>query len=445
MRSSPGILFLLCGALALVPAAVAAQAPARSGAGATKASAAPTAAGSKVDANKFKLKPDARGKACLRCHSDFKEKMDKAFVHTPLRNGACTGCHNAHTSDHGALLASNRTGICNTCHQMVPAKAKSTHRPVAEGKCLDCHDSHSAAEKYLLTKPAMQTCAGCHTKLAERASNAKVKHHPVTQGCEGCHTAHASTSIALLKKDMPRLCTDCHRTDRPTFASAHRNYPVATTRCTECHDPHGSDRKGILYNDVHAPVARGNCGACHEAPNHAKGFAPKTAAADLCRGCHGATVSRMFDKNRVHQPVHDEVACLNCHSAHASNEPGLLKARAAVVCGSCHEDSIQREARSATKHPPIREGHCTKCHEPHASNEPLLLKQASSVEACAGCHDWQRHSSHPVGEKVIDPRNPNAVVQCLSCHRAHGTEFKHLMPQRTTTDLCVSCHQSFRR
>jgi hypothetical protein len=31
--------------------------------------------------NKFKLKPDAKGKLCLNCHENFKEKLNLPFIH----------------------------------------------------------------------------------------------------------------------------------------------------------------------------------------------------------------------------------------------------------------------------------------------------------------------------------------------------------------------------
>ena len=37
--------------------------------------------------NKFKLKPDAKGKLCLSCHDNFKEKLKNRFVHTPVKTG----------------------------------------------------------------------------------------------------------------------------------------------------------------------------------------------------------------------------------------------------------------------------------------------------------------------------------------------------------------------
>jgi len=67
------------------------------------------------------------------------------------------------------------------------------------------------------------------------------------------------------------------------------------------------------------------------------------------------------------------------------------------------------------------------------------------VELCGRCHDWQKHASHPMGDKTRDPRNTNLVVVCTSCHRAHGTEHKHMLPFATPTALCTNCHDKFKR
>jgi predicted CXXCH cytochrome family protein len=93
----------------------------------------------------------------------------------------------------------------------------------------------------------------------------------------------------------------------------------------------------------------------------------------------------------------------------------------------------------------VAEGQCAKCHDPHSGDAPLLLTAADTIQVCAACHDWQKHSTHPIGSDRKDPRNPNQTLQCLSCHRAHGTEYKHLIPFSTTTNLCVQCHQSYKR
>ena len=74
-----------------------------------------------------------------------------------------------------------------------------------------------------------------------------------------------------------------------------------------------------------------------------------------------------------------------------------------------------------------------------------MLANPDIVEGCGTCHDWLKHSSHPMGAKCMDPRNKNLQVQCLSCHRAHGTEYKHMMPYPTTSDTCTKCHEKFKR
>jgi predicted CXXCH cytochrome family protein len=222
------------------------------------------------------------------------------------------------------------------------------------------------------------------------------------------------------------------------------NYPVQKARCTSCHDPHGSDRRGILYNTVHPPVAKALCAQCHEPAGSPTALRTKSPPPQLCRGCHSEKFTAIADKGRMHRPVADG-SCLACHSPHAGKEKGLLKAGMVTVCGTCHADTIRRQNLSPTKHEPVADGKCTVCHDPHSSDGPLALASPQIVDLCGKCHDWLKHSSHPMGDKFADPRNPNLRLQCLSCHRSHGTEYKHLIPYATTTDLCTKCHEKFKR
>jgi predicted CXXCH cytochrome family protein len=232
--------------------------------------------------------------------------------------------------------------------------------------------------------------------------------------------------------------------DRPIFTKKHMGYPVAKSDCTSCHDPHGSNQRGMLMNAVHPPVAKQMCAQCHEAATSPTALKTKAEGVQLCRGCHAQRLTFMGEKSRLHRPVADG-DCLACHGPHAAKEKGLLKASALTVCGSCHADTIRRQEMSQTKHDPIRDGKCTACHDPHASDGALALVKADVVETCGKCHDWLKHSSHPMGEKVVDPRNKNLRMQCLSCHRSHGTEYKHLIPYPTTSDLCTKCHEKYKR
>lgn len=269
-----------------------------------------------ADTAQFRLKPGAVGAACMKCHSAFQEKMTRKFVHTPLKNNECTGCHNPHTSGHGKLLAADSRAVCSLCHPpMTPKGSLSVHKVVAEGGCMKCHDPHSAGSKNNLIKEGSQLCFTCHKALGERLPKAKFKHSPVEKDCLICHQAHASEKgPSLLKNQVTPLCLGCHKTDKPTFVRKHMGYPVATSRCTGCHDPHGSDNSGLLLKNVHAPVGKRMCNQCHEEPGSATPLKTRKEGLSLCRGCHNEMYNKTFDKNRIHWPVLTREGCLSCHN-----------------------------------------------------------------------------------------------------------------------------------
>ena len=397
--------------------------------------------------NAFKLKPGAEGNICLSCHATFAERLKSAYVHTPLKQGECIGCHSPHTSSHGTLLAADAEKICYTCHgEVIPATAKSSHKVVAEGGCIKCHDPHAAANRSNLKLAGNQLCLQCHKELAEAIDKAKRKHKPVTAGCLSCHEPHGSaTAPSLLKKDVPGLCKDCHQTNKPFFKKVHQNYPVADARCTSCHNPHGSKRLSLLYDTIHVPVANKMCNQCHLEPTAATPFQTKKAGVELCRGCHYDMVNATFSKNRIHWPVVDQRGCLNCHSPHASKGAALLKQVSMTdLCGNCHKDTIARQEKALSKHNPVEAGMCAVCHSPHASDTVLLLNQPV-IGLCSTCHDFSRHTSHPIGERAVDPRNKNLTIDCLSCHKSHGSEQKRLAHFQFGMDLCVQCHEQLKR
>ena len=399
-------------------------------------------------AAKFKLQPGAEGKLCLDCHADFQKKLKKPFVHTPVKGKDCTGCHNPHASEHGKLLEVDQKQICATCHQgVVPKQAASVHQPVAEGNCVACHDPHASDTKFELVKPGVGACAKCHGAITDAFTQSRHKHRIAGEAssCTVCHDPHASAKgEKLLKGSVPGLCLSCHTANKGLLA-LHFNYPVQKANCTLCHDPHGSDKPSMLYNTVHRPLLAGKCTDCHVAPTSAKPFETKTRPQALCKSCHAGQLAQMLEKPQVHWAVVDDKGCLNCHTPHASRQRSLVAAKSSVVCGTCHADTIARQDRSPTKHKPVQEGDCVSCHSPHSSDSPLLMKRPDTVQLCGTCHDWQKHSSHPIGAKLLDPRNKNLSLNCLSCHRAHGTEYPHMNPFPTTTDLCTKCHEKFKR
>lgn len=397
--------------------------------------------------DKFKLKPGAKGKICVACHTDFAEKMKLPFVHSPVKSGDCSSCHNPHTSGHGKLTALGANKICISCHDgILPSKPQSVHQAAADGNCMTCHDPHASNNKFNLRSSGNELCYSCHKGVSEAVKKYRFKHGPVGTDCLNCHNPHASTRSAfLLKNPVPSLCIDCHKTSNPAFARQHQAYPVAKSRCTSCHDPHGSNRGGLFWGNVHRPVANKMCNQCHFEASSTNALKVRKTGYELCRGCHNSMLNDTFGKTRVHWPLLGKEGCLTCHNPHSSKWDGLMKEQVKLVCGACHADSMARQEKSVAKHKPVEEGKCSSCHSPHSSNNVFLLDNASTIDLCGTCHDWQRHKSHPIGAKIVDPRNRNLSLDCLSCHRSHGTDKKLFAYFDPKMDLCVQCHVKFTR
>lgn len=397
--------------------------------------------------NPYRLKETDQRKLCVSCHTDFEQTLKKRHVHTAVASGECSGCHSAHVSSHGKMLSSDPGRLCASCHDaVVPANAKSTHQVVADGQCSKCHDPHASDHPANLLAAGNGLCVSCHADVGQAIAGARFKHRPVEQGCTTCHVAHASEqSVALLKGSVPGLCVQCHKPDSPAFVARHMKYPVANASCTSCHDPHGSNQAALLLDSVHAPVANRTCAQCHEPPDSATPFATRRTGFELCRSCHNDMVTEALAKPRLHWPVADREGCANCHNPHASKQDKLLRAPMSALCGSCHTETARQIAAATVKHSPVQDGMCTACHSPHSSRGAFLVDQPTIEEACGACHDYSQHSAHPIGEKAVDPRNPNLRVGCLSCHSGHGTETKHLLLAPTNIELCTPCHKQYSR
>lgn len=401
---------------------------------------------SQQDQNPYRLKEPNQQKLCLDCHGDFEQTLKKRFVHTAVKDGQCSSCHNPHVASHGKLLSAETGQSCEACHgSVVPANAMSAHKIVADGQCSTCHDPHASDNPGILLARGNDLCLGCHADLGKAVAQARFKHHPVEQGCTTCHSPHASErSAGLLKDAVPSLCVGCHRPDTATFAARHMKYPVASASCTSCHDPHGSSQSALMLDNVHPPVATRMCAQCHEPPGSSTPFATKRIGYELCQGCHDEMVRTTLAQPRLHWPVAGADGCASCHNPHASKQANLLKTDTVALCRECHADTSRRIEGTAVKHAPVADGMCGACHSPHGASGVYLMDQPN-IQLCGTCHDYQLHSSHPIGETAIDPRNANLRVDCLSCHNGHGTDAKYMLLAPTNVELCTPCHSKISR
>ncbi|MGD8376209.1 MAG: cytochrome c3 family protein [Acidobacteriota bacterium] len=397
--------------------------------------------------NPYHLKPGARGPICLSCHSDLEEQLQQRSVHTPVKAGECSDCHSPHASSHGQLLSDDPARICAGCHDdLLPAEPVSVHPAIAEAGCVGCHDPHASPNANNLLYPGNELCYACHADKQAEVEGEEFQHAPAVDDCLACHDPHASgETVALLRQDVGDLCAGCHDVSQASFVQRHGGYPVAGSDCTSCHDPHGSNRSGILLARLHEPVANRLCSQCHEDPGSADPLQRRSPGVSLCAGCHSEVINEVYARPELHWPVMEGAACANCHAPHGADEAALLVAPPETLCGGCHGDVLEAVAGSMEAHPPVATGECTACHEPHAADHPFLVQAADDLQLCGSCHDWETHSSHPIGPDVADPRNPNLTLGCSSCHRPHGSPFKALAHLDLGGDMCVQCHQQMQR
>lgn len=172
-----------------------------------------------------------------------------------------------------------------------------------------------------------------------------------------------------------------------------------------------------------------------------------------CSECH----SDLLEYQLMHYPAED--ACNNCHEAtgtpHPSGDgPGFrLIDKVPELCYYCHEEPRQQ----SSVHGPHLKGECLACHDAHGSEAGSLLIE-SDPELCLGCHKQVfRTDSTEVSDirKLVGGRNrAHSAIElggCMSCHRAHGSEFRALLvdsyPQEDylpalpeNFSLCFLCH-----
>ncbi|MFA6147210.1 MAG: cytochrome c3 family protein [bacterium] len=188
-------------------------------------------------------------------------------------------------------------------------------------------------------------------------------HPALDDGCEGCHTLEDGK---LKAKEQKEACYACHNDfskaegGKKVFLHA----PVASGECTACHDPHFAVRpklqkigKGCLEchdpfatsGSVHLPAGNGECRVCH-GPHASQ--APKQLVRpgnDLCLECHkelhrshrssSSSPSSVGAMSRVPDdfPVErGELVCLGCHVPHQSPNTRLFRKAQDELCKICH-------------------------------------------------------------------------------------------------------------
>jgi predicted CXXCH cytochrome family protein len=195
------------------------------------------------------------------------------------------------------------------------------------------------------------------------------------------------------------------------YAGAHPVRVDEHSNCIECHADHAT-------GDYVHPALKNGCISCHKVENHddASYVAMQPRESDGCRECH-ASVTVLHP----HFPYTSGM-CTRCHNPHASEFPGLLRARVNDVCLDCH-------LQGRVKHP---------------------SRYLPTIELASDNRMGHPYARHPVSGSP-DPIS-GGEMSCISCHQPHGGNKLHQLKMGTeipedalnqnaeTKDMCEKCH-----
>ena len=241
----------------------------------------------------------------------------------------------------------------------------------------------------------------------------------------GSHLALAADEGDDLYMKGDAQCTACHDdSDAPELlAIGKTRHGVKTDErtptCTSCH---GESKGHLGYKGSGKPPQP-------DVTYTKRSKTPIEARNAACMSCHQNDAKRSHWDGSTHQTR--DVSCTACHQVHVGHDKVRDKKQQAEVCYTCHKE--QRAQANKPSHHPVPEGKmtCSDCHNAHGSVGPKLMKRDSVVETCYSCHMEKRgpfvHSHEPVQD------------DCSNCHNPHGTTTESMLKMRPPF-LCQSCH-----
>lgn len=187
----------------------------------------------------------------------------------------------------------------------------------------------------------------------------------------------------------------------------------------------------------HPPFEDGECSSCHAAGAQSGGsFAIAGDIAATCFKCHDDIEAAKKADFKPH--LERENSCTNCHNPHAANAESLLSSDQQTLCTKCHFTDVP--AKDKAKFLTHSDQNCTICHSPHGADNDRYLKNKDAMVLCRTCHENVHKGSHPMGGDFIDKRT-NSTLNCLSCHRMHGSGQEFYLAFNPDMDLCIQCHK----
>lgn len=249
----------------------------------------------------------------------------------------CESCHVPHTAAGDSILASSTvSSLCYICHDG-SASMYDTAREFGGGE-------PSVVSSHPVGSGAIASCASCHTAhegpsegntMALAAGPGKA-----SQGNAVCGACHGSGSALPPGDKMSGFAGSAHATRVPLPASG------TGIACLACHEPHGSSNPWLIARQV-----KGMSGATNTVS-----ITATSGSTPACVGCHDAdsgtfggarpfgitkhatvTTSTLSSVTWPGLPGATAGQCSNCHDAHGTGNPDMLRASGEDLCLRCHD------------------------------------------------------------------------------------------------------------
>jgi len=198
-------------------------------------------------ADNWEMLKDEAPELCYSCHEEIKT-VSQTSTHkhnAALDLGGCLNCHTPHASSVRSLLTDVPENLCLTCHdkdqgmntnEVLPAftdqikDKKYLHGPIEEGNCGGCHSPHGSDNFRLLIAEyptqfytsfdeiKYELCFGCHERTLVQTSTTEdltdfrngnqnlhflhVNKEPYGRTCRACHQIHASNQPKHIRESV---------------------------------------------------------------------------------------------------------------------------------------------------------------------------------------------------------------------------------------------------
>jgi hypothetical protein len=320
---------------------------------------------------------------------------------------------------------------CFACHEMRQVLATfDPDKDPHSGSCGMCHNPHTDAKP----KDALKSCAdaNCHSTWRSVPFHVGAAHRKVAQRCETCHLPHSARVDAS-------DCTGCHTEVRKGGGHVRPPLPFDTTKALQ-QSARPLIERGRSRGQGDAPPDDPPDGKTDITAFPSDTFSHQRHRRLACITCHSTTSRRSdltFEPPRGCQICHHQAParsqCSTCHEADELEPARPLTVQVAVP------NHAPRPRPVVFEHAPHKRLACVQCH-----TAPVSLEPGSRAKACVACHDQHHTGSascaacHRTAQIIETHRGPRDThAGCGECH--DQSTVGELVPTRS---FCLTCHSS---